>query len=360
MLHAVLQQYAFRKADTIIPYTNPYMNTFQRMSGPLSFQGQSVFHQPAAGCTNHTSMLYLHHPFIFDKSVQQPLPPPLFYAPPQALPTEKAMSQTCADPRQQSMCPKLLNNLHTKIEWEKMALVTRDWHKSSNNKSHVLLHSYRGSTRILQLNFKGLFFSPSSGFRLSCLHFLVKQLTSTLKHLHAACCPSTICFQKSWHNYSIHEPIHEHVSTYEWPPSFQGKSAFHQPAAGCTNHTSMLYLHHPFMFDKSVQQPLPPPLFYAPPQALPTEEAMSQTCADPSQPSMYPKLLNNLHTKIEWEKLALVTRDSWLVTDTNQATTSRMSVCTATVAALASYNWISKASSSALLLASACLACTLG
>ena len=28
-------QYAVRKADTIIPYMNPYMNTSQRMSGPL-------------------------------------------------------------------------------------------------------------------------------------------------------------------------------------------------------------------------------------------------------------------------------------------------------------------------------------
>ena len=45
-LHAVLPQYAVGKADTSLPYMSPYMNTFQRMRAPLSFQGQSVFHQP--------------------------------------------------------------------------------------------------------------------------------------------------------------------------------------------------------------------------------------------------------------------------------------------------------------------------
>ena len=60
----------------------------------------------------------------------------------------------------------------------------------------------------------------------------------------------------------------------------------------------------------------------------------------------------------KWNERNWLSLLAFLVTGTNQATTSRMSVCTATVAGLASGNWISKASSSALLLDSACLACT--
>ena len=102
--------------------------------------------------------------------------------------------------------------------------------------------------------------------------------------------------------------VHEHVSTYEGPPFPSKDKVFSTnhvrenvsraqwpPTAGGTNQTSILDLHNPFTFDKSLQQPLPPPL-YAAPQALPTEEASSQTCADPRQPSMYPICFNN-HTQ---------------------------------------------------------------
>ena len=132
---------------------------------------------------------------------------------------------------------------------------------------------------------------------------LIKQPTSTLKHLHA-CLPQYAVGKADTIIYSVHE----HISTYEGPPFLLRTKCFPPTMLGkCvkgamatnsrgTNQTSILDLHIPFTFDKSLQQPLPPPL-YAPPQALPTEEASSQTCADPRQPSMYPICFNNLHTK---------------------------------------------------------------
>ena len=170
----------------------------------------------------------------------------------------------------------------------------------------------------------------------------------------SACLPSTICCRKSWHNYIFRTWTRFNV----WGPPFPSKDKVFS-----TNHVKKMCQgrnghqqqgHQSDIYDKSLQQPLPPPL-YAAPQALPTEEASSQTCADPRQPSMYPICFNNLHTKNGMREIGSHNwHFSWFV----PATTSRMSVCTATVAGLASGNWISKASSSALLLDSACLACT--
>ena len=121
----------------------------------------------------------------------------------------------------------------------------------------------------------------------------------------SACLPSTICCRKSWHNYIFRTWTHFNVwgppflpRTKCFPPTMLGKCVKGAMATNSrgTNQTSILDLHIPFTFDKSLQQPLPPPL-YAPPQALPTEEASSQTCADPRQPSMYPICFNNLRTK---------------------------------------------------------------
>ena len=124
-----------------------------------------------------------------------------------------------------------------------------------------------------------------------------------MKHLHA-CLPQYAVGKADTIIYSVHE----HISTYEGPPFLLRTKCFPPTMLGkCvkgamatnsrgTNQTSILDLHNPFTFDKSLQRPLPPPL-YAPPQALPTEEASSQTCADPRQPSMYPICFNNLHTK---------------------------------------------------------------
>ena len=313
--------------------------------------GKKCFPPTSSRCTNHTSILYLHHPFIFEKSFQRPLPPPPFYAPPQALPTEEAVSQTCADPHQQSMCPKLLNNLHTKIEWEKLALVTRDWHKSSNNKSHVLLHSYRGSTRILQLNFKGLFFSPSSGFRLSCLHFLVKQLTSTLKHLHALLPQYAV--RKADTIIPYMNPYMNTSQRMSGPlPSREKVLSTNQQQGAPITHLYCIYTILSFL-KKAFSG-----LFLRHPSTLLLKPCLQKKLCHKHAPTHISSPCVQNYSTISTPKLNERNWLSWLVTDTNQATTSRMSVCTATVAALASYNWISKASSSALLLASACLACT--
>ena len=172
--------------------------------------------------TNQTSTLYLHNRFTFDKSLQQPLPPPL-YAPPQALPTEEASSQTCADPRQPSMYPICFNNLHTKNGMREIG--SHNWHFSwlaQIKQQQVACPSALLPWQDLHLaiEFPRPLPQPFFWILLVLPALLISFNQTTKQHFEtSACLPSTICCRKSWHNYIFRTWTRFNV----WGPPFPSK-----------------------------------------------------------------------------------------------------------------------------------------